>query len=448
MIENSFKHPIIYTIETPVNIDRPIQELQHAFTALPWLEKIYGRTYLSYRSDSKGKLITYPEAWQGVEGVKPRTRDLINVMPNDNLNSQIFFRVDDPINVLNYAPDNRNQMRATLQIIVWFNLDFINKTLDSPLTYRYTEILKSQIQQAITSCQFTPYSSITVLRVYEEAENVFRGYTIDKVKQQELVHPWGGFRFECELTYQEDCPTPELSEGEVDPRTAILAMPNILQWLDVSDPELVVMSGADIIQLRDLTPKANHMNALDLVKPVFNVGIDGKNYAGFINDSAVDGNPIPELKGASQLTLIALVRGGVMDQGQSGTSTAIRNGFVKSADMSYQLLCNGNGNSYSVFNDPGNPTSLHSMFFDGTQATNEDRLTIYKNGVLQAVTYGAGIPVNTSPNANKFSIGKTAESQFFPGDFYESIIFGRKITPEELTVVMSYFRDKYPSLGL
>lgn len=210
MIENSFKHPIIYTIETPVNIDRPIQELQHAFTALPWLEKIYGRTYLSYRNDSSGKLITYPEAWQGVEGVKPRTRDLINVMPNDNLNSQVFFRVDDPINVLNYAPDNRNQMRATLQIIVWFNMDFINKTLDSPLTYRYTEILKSQIQQAITSCQFTPYSSITVLRVYEEAENVFRGYTIDKVKQQELVHPWGGFRFECELTYQEDCPTPEL----------------------------------------------------------------------------------------------------------------------------------------------------------------------------------------------------------------------------------------------
>lgn len=199
MIPNKFKAPIIYTILNPVNVDRPIQELQTALGSLTWLQKVYGRAFQSYKNDVKGKIVVYPEAWQGVEGTK--TRDLINVMPNDNLNSQVFFVLDDPTNVVGFTKDNYNQMKATLQIVFWFNL----KWIDPSIPYRYTEILKAQAQRAITECIFSPFASISILRIWEGADNVFRGFTIDKVKQQELVHPFGGFRFECELNYQEDC---------------------------------------------------------------------------------------------------------------------------------------------------------------------------------------------------------------------------------------------------
>lgn len=192
----SFKNPLVPIIDDPVNIDAPIQEMQIALASgLPWLEKSFGRSWESVRQDSVGKNWIYPEVWQG-KGI-----DLLDCMPNDNLPSQSFFRVEDPITIADYEFERYARMNAQISIIFWFNLEVIDPTL----TYRYVEILKGQAQRVITNAAIET-GTFTINKIWEGAANVFKGYTIDQFKNQELIHPWAGFRFECTLNYLENCP--------------------------------------------------------------------------------------------------------------------------------------------------------------------------------------------------------------------------------------------------
>lgn len=198
---NSFKNPLVPIITNPVNIDRPIQALQQSLATLPWLAKSFGRSFESFRKDSANKVWTYPEVWQGA-GI-----DLLNAMPNDNLNSQSFFKVEDPIEVIDYEPNRYSKMKARVSIIFWFNL----KLIDPDLDYRYVELLKGQAQRVITESAQTHDSSFAITRIWETAVEVFRGYTMDLFTDQALVHPFGGFRFETALTFNEDCPNVALT---------------------------------------------------------------------------------------------------------------------------------------------------------------------------------------------------------------------------------------------
>lgn len=199
----SFKNPLVPIIVDPVNIDIPIQELQISLAdGLPWLEKSFGRSWESVRKDTDGKIWTYPEVWQG-----PAT-DLLNCMPNDNLKSQSFFKVEEPINIVYYQDARYARMNAVINIIFWFNLEVIDPDLD----YRFIELLKGHAQRVLTNTQFST-ADFEILRIWEGANNVFKGYTIDQFKNQELVHPWGGFRFECNLNFLENCPDVTFPSG-------------------------------------------------------------------------------------------------------------------------------------------------------------------------------------------------------------------------------------------
>lgn len=201
---NSFKNPLIPLIATPVNIDRPIQEIQAALGALGWIEKIFGRSWLATKSTQgifASKQVYYPQVWQGVDA-NGKPRDLLEVLPNDNLNSQVFFKVNDPTTLVEFVRDGDSMLRNTVDIIFWFNLRRIDRDIDYP----YIELLKGQVLNVLSTMLFTPDSSLEVLRIWENAKDVFKGYDITDLKDQELIYPWGGFRFECEITYRQDCP--------------------------------------------------------------------------------------------------------------------------------------------------------------------------------------------------------------------------------------------------
>lgn len=204
-MSNSFKNGRIVLIDNPVNIDRPIQELQVALAELTWLDKVFGRSWLAVKS-SKGmfsdKKLYYPHVWQGLDD-NGKARDLLEVLPNDNIKSQCFFRVNDPVTLVEFVRDGDSVMEASVDIIFWFNL----KRIDSTIDYPFTELLKGQVLSVLSDMAFTPDSTLTVNAIHEQALNVFRGYNIQDLKDQELVYPWGGFRFECSIQYREDCPT-------------------------------------------------------------------------------------------------------------------------------------------------------------------------------------------------------------------------------------------------
>ena len=201
---NSFKDPLVPLIGSPVNIDRPIQALQVALGSLPWMQKSFGRAYESFKRDPTSKIKSvYPQVWQG-PGL-----DLLNVMPNDNLISQSFFRVEDPIEVREFRIDSFSTMRARVSLIVWFNLERI----DPAKNYLFAEILKADVQRILSITTLHEGDSVKILRIWERAASVFAGYTIDETRDQELVYPFGGFRFELELNFIENCPSWILAGG-------------------------------------------------------------------------------------------------------------------------------------------------------------------------------------------------------------------------------------------
>jgi hypothetical protein len=200
---NRWKNPVITLISNPVNIDRPIQEIQEQLATLDWIEKCFGRSWLAVKSVPQGttkKLYSVPQVWQGHTDGRPA--DMLEVLPNDNLKSQVFFRVNDPITIREFVPNGDSMMRASLDIIFWFNLREIDPSID----YVYTELLKGQVQRVFANMTLSPDSDLKPIRIWETAEQVFKGYDISRLADANLVHPWGGFRFECELTYREDCP--------------------------------------------------------------------------------------------------------------------------------------------------------------------------------------------------------------------------------------------------
>src|SRR5688572_32323109 len=122
---NSFKNPLIPLIDNPVNIDRPIQEIQVALGAMGWLEKSFGRSWMAVKSSHgffTDKKLYYPHVWQGLDDDGKKHKDLLEVLPNDNIKSQCFFKVNDPTTLVEYVPDGDSMLRNNVDIIFWFNL--------------------------------------------------------------------------------------------------------------------------------------------------------------------------------------------------------------------------------------------------------------------------------------------------------------------------------------
>ena len=70
---------------------------------------------------------------------------------------------------------------------------------------RNTEAIKAEIMKVINGGFLMKNGRIKITRIYENAENIYRGYSLDEVDNQYLMHPYGGFRFEGELHINENC---------------------------------------------------------------------------------------------------------------------------------------------------------------------------------------------------------------------------------------------------
>ena len=46
---------------------------------------------------------------------------------------------------------------------------------------------------------------IVLNKIYERAENIYRGYTLSEIDNQFLMHPFSGFRFDGLLEFDELC---------------------------------------------------------------------------------------------------------------------------------------------------------------------------------------------------------------------------------------------------
>lgn len=194
----SYSTPKVPTLAAPKRIHSVIQDLQLLLDSeLSWLEYSFGAA-LPMEKSVNNKTWKYPAVYQG-------SKEYLNVLPNDTLQSYCFWLVNDPEVYEGVFPNSRGfyNPTATVSLIVYFDQRRINNTKD----YDQTEELLDEVLGVLIrkTYKVKKIGLITVNRVYRRVENIFEGFTIDNVNEQLLGIPWGGFRIECEIKYKEQC---------------------------------------------------------------------------------------------------------------------------------------------------------------------------------------------------------------------------------------------------
>jgi len=185
-IERIYKHPA-----RPYLFDKPIQYLQDALGTLSWLHHIFGRSERLVQMQDGRKYFT-PNVYRG-------NNEYISLLPdNTALGNYCFFVLDEP-QVVSVPMGIQNRLRAPFSLIVWVDMRRVENN-----DARNTEYVKEQILKTIRKA-FIRHGAVELQKVYERAENVFEGYSLDEVDNQFLMQPFAGLRITGELIVDEEC---------------------------------------------------------------------------------------------------------------------------------------------------------------------------------------------------------------------------------------------------
>lgn len=180
--------------DNPQLIDRVIGDIQNGLVEnIGWLDMAFGRAQKLGKMIENKKYFT-PNVYTG------NGNEYKPVAPDSNIGNFSFFWIDDPQTV-EWVPKESGQIKTPFSLIFWFDLRRVYNDQNN----RNTEALKAEILKTLNGGFWLKNGRIKVNRIYEQAENIYRGFTLDEVENQFLMHPFAGFRFEGELTINEPC---------------------------------------------------------------------------------------------------------------------------------------------------------------------------------------------------------------------------------------------------
>ena len=172
--------------------DRVIQGLQDALGDIAWFNHIFGRSERLVKMKDGMRCYT-PNVYYGKD-------EYIQLLPdNRDLGNYCFFVMEEPQTVT-YPMGVQNRVKSPFALIVWVDMRTVGATYDD----RNTEQLKEQVLKTIKR-GWIKHGAVTVEKVYERAENVFQGYSLDEVDNQYLMSPFAGFRITGEMVIDEEC---------------------------------------------------------------------------------------------------------------------------------------------------------------------------------------------------------------------------------------------------
>ena len=177
----------------PVLVDKVIEWMQTRLSIdLIWLDYSFGRVQRLVKKDVNGADVFYPAMYLD-------SGEYMNCLPDQDLGNIMFFTVDDPQNV-EWNPGNLKKFTVSFSIIFWY---------DIMKSYGYgvnSEYAKGDIIKKLSKIHI-PYqgASFTITKIYDKAENIYKGFSLKEVKTQFLMFPYSGVRFEGELTFMENC---------------------------------------------------------------------------------------------------------------------------------------------------------------------------------------------------------------------------------------------------
>ena len=186
------KNPTIPVVTEPQLIDRALFEIQGRLTnALPWLDQAYGRASVLKELKDR-RTVVYPAVYAG-------KKDYLRVFPDGHLGNFSFFVVDDGEEI-EYFERSPVSLSTKLSLIFW--LDF-RSVYPNDWTARTVEHPKAEAIEALRLMSLR-FSSVRLLKAYVDASNVYKGFTDKEIEEQYLMRPYGGFRLELSIKYQEN----------------------------------------------------------------------------------------------------------------------------------------------------------------------------------------------------------------------------------------------------
>lgn len=178
--------------KNPQLFDLVIASLQQGLAkTLPWLDHVFGRAERLVKVIN-GKRVYSPNIYIG--GNEYRL-----IAPDSNFGNYCFFTLDDPQNV-NWVVGETSKYNAPFSLIVWVDMRTIEQYDE-----RDTEGVKRQIMRALNGEIWLRHGSVKIDKIYERAENVFAGFTLDEVDNQFLMHPYCGWRFTGLMSVSDNC---------------------------------------------------------------------------------------------------------------------------------------------------------------------------------------------------------------------------------------------------
>ncbi len=178
--------------DNPRLFDKAIANIQQGLADnISWLDYVFGRSERLVKMYN-GKRVYTPNVYVG-----GNEYELLE--PDSGIGNFCFFVLDEPQRV-EYVVGETSEMKVPFSIIVWVDM----RTINSEDT-RDTESVKRQLLRCLNGAIWMRQGSYRITKVWERAENIFKGFSLDEIDNQFLMHPYCGWRFEGELKVHDDC---------------------------------------------------------------------------------------------------------------------------------------------------------------------------------------------------------------------------------------------------
>lgn len=189
-------------MNTAILVDAVIAEIQQELAAnFPWLDAVFGRAQKVTRIINGKRVIVpacYCGGWNG-----HGENDYIEVGPDSKIGNFAYFEVDDP-ETIDWNFSRLMDISTPFSLIVWLDTRVVFGQKD----YRDLSHIKNALLSFLngsTGWTLKSGERLSFNRIYERAENIYRGYSLDEVDNQFLLHPYAGFRFEGVIQAMQPC---------------------------------------------------------------------------------------------------------------------------------------------------------------------------------------------------------------------------------------------------
>ena len=172
--------------------DKVFNNINEQLTAsFPWLTNAFGKSQILVNNGGR-----VPSR---IPVVYRKDGSYIGVYPDQAKGNFLFHILGDP-QIINFKRGFKSTISAKTSMVLWFNLNSLNGT-----DTRDIESVKSDLLNFLSNKLRTPFYSLSVTHVWEGAKNIYQEYTLSEIKDQYLMQPFAGLRFDFKVTVKQDC---------------------------------------------------------------------------------------------------------------------------------------------------------------------------------------------------------------------------------------------------